>query len=205
METGRVDGLGKTEQIKAVRYFGDLAAVVTFRQTDPLYLVDLAGAPTVLGELKVPGFSTYLHPLGGGKLLGLGQEADASGRVTGVQASVYDIADPSAPTQVSRVQLGEGWSPALDDSRAFTYDPARRLAVFAFSTYGPTGGETSALGLSVDEAGKVTEVGRLQVHPTTPPERVLVDADRLYAVSGNGVVTGDPATMRRTGATDFAG
>ncbi len=125
VETGRVDGLGKTEQIKAVRYFGDLAAVVTFRQTDPLYLVDLAGAPTVLGELEVPGFSTYLHPLGGGKLLGLGQEADASGRVTGVQASVYDIADPSAPTQVSRVQLGEGWSPALDDSRAFTYDPAQ--------------------------------------------------------------------------------
>lgn len=207
VETGRVEGLGKTEQIKAVRYFGDLAAVVTFRQTDPLYLLDLAGAPKVLGELKVPGFSTYLHPIGGGKLLGLGQEADASGRVTGIQASVFDISDPSAPTQVSRVQLGQAWSPALDDSRAFTYDPAKRLAVFAFSAYDDrTGqGSTGALGLSVSEAGTVSEVGRLRVHASTPPDRVLVDAERVYAVSHAGVATGDPATMRRTGAVDLAG
>jgi hypothetical protein len=206
VETGRVEGLGRTEQIKAVRYFGDLAAVVTFRQTDPLYLIDLAGAPKVLGELKVPGFSTYLHPLGGGMLLGLGLEADSSGRVTGMQASVFDISDPSTPTQVSRVALGAGWSPALDDSRAFTYDPARRLAVFAFSTYGAAGDtSTGALGLSVSEDGTVTEVGRLEVHPSTPPDRVLVDADRIYAVSDHGVATGDPATMTRTGAVDLAG
>ena len=76
VETGRVAGLGKGEQIRAVRYFGDIAAVVTFRQTDPLYLLDLSGEPRVVGELKVPGFSTYLHPLGNGLLMGLGQDAD---------------------------------------------------------------------------------------------------------------------------------
>ena len=86
VETGRVAGLGRTEEIKAVRYFGDVAAVVTFRQTDPLYLLDLAGKPRVLGELKIPGFSTYLHPIGDGLLLGLGLDADGGGRVTGGQA-----------------------------------------------------------------------------------------------------------------------
>ena len=207
VETGRVEGLGKTERIQAVRYFGDLAAVVTFRQTDPLYLVDLSGTPRVLGELKVPGFSTYLHPIGNGYLLGLGQEADGSGRVTGVQMSVFDIRDLSAPKQVDRVQLGHGWSPALDDSRAFSYDPARRMAMFSFNSYDPTGrtpGTVGALGIAVDAAGGLREIGRMPVHPTAPTTRVMYDAERLYAVSESGVATGDPATMTRTGEVDFA-
>ena len=67
---GSVDGLGRGEQVRAVRWFGDTAAVVTFRQTDPLYTLDLSDptAPRVLGELKVPGYSAYLHPLGDGML-----------------------------------------------------------------------------------------------------------------------------------------
>ena len=206
VETGRVGGLGKTERIQAVRYFGDIAAVVTFRQTDPLYLLDLSGTPRVLGELKVPGFSTYLHPIGDDRLLGLGQEADEQGRVTGAQLSVFDISDLSKPTQVDRLQLGTGWTPAMEDSRAFTYDPARRMAMFAFHSYDPTGrtaGEVGALGVSVGTDGSLREVGRMPVAPTTPTTRVLVDDKRLYAVSDHGVATGDPATMRRTGATDF--
>ena len=135
VETGRVAGLGKTEQIRAVRYFGDIAAVVTFRQTDPLYLIDLSGQPKVLGELKVPGFSTYLHPIGDGLLLGIGQDADKTGMVTGMQASVFDISDLRNPALVDRLRLGNGYTPALEDSRAFTYDPGRRLATFAFNAY----------------------------------------------------------------------
>lgn len=206
IQTGRVDGLGKTERIQAVRYFGDLAAVVTFRQTDPLYLIDLAGTPKVLGELKVPGFSTYLHPIGDGRLLGLGQEADEQGRVTGVQMSVFDINDLSKPTQVDRLQLGQGYTPAMDDSRAFTYDPSRRLAVFAFHSYDPSGrtpGEAGALGVSVSSSGQLREVGRMPVAITTPTQRVMMDADRLYAVSDSGVAAGNPANMTRTGSVNF--
>ncbi len=168
VETGRVGGLGKTEQIRAVRYFGDIAAVVTFRQTDPLYLLDLSGQPKVLGELKVPGFSTYLHPIGDGLLLGIGQDADKTGMVTGMQASVFDISDLSRPALVDRLRLGNGYTPALDDSRAFTYDPDRRLATFAFSAYdlSPTSkGEeiSSALGITVDEDGQLHEAGRMPI------------------------------------------
>ncbi len=186
VETGRVEGLGRTEQIRAVRYFGDVAAVVTFRQTDPLYLLDLSGTPRVLGELKVPGFSTYLHPLGDGKLLGLGQDADENGQVTGVQVSVFDIADLSKPSLVDRLRLGHGWTPALDDSRAFTYDPDRRTATFAFTSYDPTGqdGQTAsaALGIAVDASGHLREVGRMPLAVDTWSARVLVDDERVYAV-----------------------
>ena len=99
VETGRLDGLGKGERIFAVRYFGDLATVVTFRQTDPLYTVDLSdpAAPRLAGELKVPGFSSYLHPVGDGRLLGVGQDADAEGRTTSLQLSLFDVSDPASP------------------------------------------------------------------------------------------------------------
>jgi len=206
LETGRVGGLGKTEQIRAVRYFGDIAAVVTFRQTDPLYLLDLSGKPKVLGELKVPGFSTYLHPLGDDLLLGLGQDATEDGTVTGMQVSVFDISDLSKPAQVDRLRLGNGYTPALDDSRAFTYDPDRRLATFAFNAYDPASkvGEVStALGISVDEDGTLREAGRMQIQSGAWSARVLVDDDHLYAVGETGVVAGDADTMQRTGTLRF--
>lgn len=206
VETGRVEGLGRTEQIRAVRYFGDMAAVVTFRQTDPLYLLDLSGTPRVVGELKVPGFSTYLHPVGDGLLLGIGQDADESGQVTGMQLSVFDISDPSSPTLVDRLPIGYGYSPALDDSRAFSYDPDRRLAAFAFSGYDPVSGigqAPSAIGVAVDEGGQLSEVGRMAGDAAEPPNRVLLDGERVYAVGEAGVVAGEAATMSRTGSLGF--
>jgi hypothetical protein len=206
VETGRVAGLGRGEQIRAVRYFGDIAAVVTFRQTDPLYLLDLAGDPRVVGQLKVPGFSTYLHPLGDGLLLGLGQDATDSGQVTGVQVSVFDVSDLSRPVLRDRLQLGYGWSPALDDSRAFGYDPARRLATFPFSSYDPDGkaGErSSALGVSVAPDGALSLAGQLDLSGGTWAQRVLTDADRVYAVTDTGVVAGDAGTMSRLGGLSF--
>jgi uncharacterized secreted protein with C-terminal beta-propeller domain len=207
VETGRLEGLGKGERIQAVRYFGDIAAVVTFRQTDPLFLIDLSGQPRLLGELKVPGFSTYLHPIGGGKLLGLGQEADTSGRIQGAQISVYDVNDLAHPVQVDRLQLGQGWTPAMQESRAFTYDPKRRMALFAYQVWDSLDGRmpaVGAVGIHVSADGHLDEVGRMPVHPTTPTNRVLIDDAHLYAVSDSGVAAGDPATMLRTGAVDFA-
>ena len=207
VETGRVEGLGRTEQIRAVRYFGDVAAVVTFRQTDPLYLLDLSGTPRVMGELKVPGFSTYLHPIGNGMLLGLGQDADENGQVTGMQLSVFDISDLRDPTLIDRLQIGYGWSPALDDSRAFGYDPDSRIGVFAFSGYDPAGGAIeapSAIGISVGADGELREVGRMQGDPTNPPSRVLLDGDRVYSVGETAVVAGEADTMTRTGSVSLS-
>jgi hypothetical protein len=126
-----LSGLGKGETIRAVRWFGDLAAVVTFRQTDPLYLVDLADPahPRLRGELKTPGFSAYLHPTGNGGLLGVGHSADDQGHITGLQAQQFNVSNPAHPTRTDRLDLGQGWTSVESDSRAFTYLTGSRLAV----------------------------------------------------------------------------
>ena len=79
----RLLGLGRGEDLRSVRWFDRLAVLVTFRQTDPVHTVDLSDPerPRSLGQLEVPGFSSYLHPIGDDRLLGLGTEADADGTV----------------------------------------------------------------------------------------------------------------------------
>ena len=207
VETGRVDGLGLTETIRAVRYFGDLAVVVTFRQTDPLYVLDLAdpAAPALLGELKVPGFSTYLHPVGEDLLMGVGEEADESGRVTGMQVSLFDLADRSRPTQVDRLQLGQVWSEALHDSRAFGYDAGTGTALLSVQSWdGAAPG--GVLGIRVQDRGLVP-AGRLPSGPPqlggAPVQRVLHDGTHLYAVSRSGVQAAALLGLTATGSVDF--
>ena len=99
VEVGRVGGLGKTETIRAVRFMGPVGYVVTFRQTDPLYVIDLSDPtePVAAGELKIPGFSAYLHPVAEGRLIGVGQDADPeTGATKGLQISLFDVTDPTA-------------------------------------------------------------------------------------------------------------
>ena len=128
VQVGQVGGLGKTEEIKAVRWFDDLAVVVTFRQTDPLYTIDLADPrrPEVTGELKITGFSAYLHPIGDDLVLGIGQAANRRGWWTGSQVSTFDLADLGL---LDRHQTRNAESMVEYDARAFTYLPELRAAL----------------------------------------------------------------------------
>ncbi len=121
---GSVGGLGKTEQIRAVRFLGDTGYVVTFRQTDPLYVIDLTdpASPVLDGELKIPGYSAYLHPVGDGLLLGVGQDATEDGRTLGTQLSLFDVSDPTNPQQIDTLEIG-GSSEVEWDHKAFLYWP----------------------------------------------------------------------------------
>ncbi len=135
---GLVTGLGRTEEIYGVRYVGDVAFVVTFRQIDPLYTVDLAEPthPRVVGELKIPGFSTYLHPVGEDLLLGVGQSATDEGETRGTQLSLFDVSDLAAPRRVVNLELGRGYdSPAEYDHRAFLFWPQTGLVVVPLTRY----------------------------------------------------------------------
>ncbi len=132
-EIGRVDHLGEDEEIKSVRWFDDLAILVTFRQTDPLYAVDLtdAAAPALLSELKIPGFSEYLHPLGSERLIGMGQDANPqTGQTSGAQAALFDVSDLA---QVRRLDVvtyePETAAQAALDPRQFTWLPEHRTAL----------------------------------------------------------------------------
>ncbi|HEX6246936.1 MAG TPA: beta-propeller domain-containing protein [Nocardioidaceae bacterium] len=138
VEVGRVAAMGIREQIRSVRWFGDVAVVVTFRQVDPLYTVDLSDptSPEVLGELKVPGFSSYLHPLGGDLLLGVGQDADRRGTVRGAQASVFDLDDLATPRQVDVLRFGRSTElTASYDPRGLTYLPQSRTVLAALDDW----------------------------------------------------------------------
>jgi hypothetical protein len=137
-QTGLVTGLGVGEQIFGVRFIGDQGYVVTFRQIDPLYVLDLADPtnPTVAGELKIPGFSSYIHPLADGFLLTAGRDGDMEGRVGGVKIEIFDVRNPADPKSVKTAVIGDGWntwSDVLWDHKAFTYFGARNLLAIPVS------------------------------------------------------------------------
>ncbi len=186
---GAVGGLGRTETIRAVRWFGDTAVVVTFRRTDPLYVVDLTRptAPRVRGELKIPGYSAYLHPAGDGLLLGVGQDATDDGRTTGAQVSSFDLRDPDRPARLATHRLGRhAWTVVEHDSRVFTYLPGRRLAVMPVD--GRDGSAVVAVAVSGD--GQLRPAGRWDTGGSRASVRrvVPVDGDRLAAITDDGAI-----------------
>jgi hypothetical protein len=193
VELGRLDRIGVDEQIKAVRWFDDLAFVVTFRQTDPLYAVDLAdpAAPTVLGKLKIPGFSEYLHPIGDDLLLGLGTDADANGTTRGGQAAVFDVSDLAHPERVATHGYGvRRQTRAGTDPRQFTWLADRRTALTVVEQWGASGGSSSIVSvLRVGDDGSLTarrvrgadgygDVATLRTVPLPDGRVVLSSADR---------------------------
>lgn len=137
VERGRLDGLGRNEEIQSVRWFDDLAIVVTFRRVDPLYAVDLTdtAAPRLLGELKIPGFSSYLHPLGRARLIGVGEGPGPDG--WGAQVGLFDVRDTSKVTRLDVLGYGRSTSPvAGTDPRAFTWLPDRRTVLTVVQKWG---------------------------------------------------------------------
>jgi hypothetical protein len=200
-QAGRVGGLGRGERVFAVRFIGDTGYVVTFRQVDPLYTLDLSqpARPRVLGDLKIRGYSSYLHPVGPDLLLGVGQDATGQGMVQGTQVSLFDVSNLAAPRRVARRALGTGASSEAEfDHHAFLYWPATRLAVLPLSQSASEGGQSfsGALGLRVAAAG-LGEVGRVaQPGPQPAPiRRSLVIGGRLFTVSDQGVQAASLATL----------
>ena len=187
-EVGRVDGLGVGEQITSVRWFDGLAIVVTFRQVDPLYPVDLRDPedPRLLGELKIPGFSDYLHPISGQRLIGMGQDASAQGVLRGAQAALFDVSDLTDPRQADVVRYGRGSTAAAGtDPRQFTWLPEQETAL-AVVTRGWSGttGWVSVLRVSGDtltdrlvEVEHGSDVADVRLVPLPDGRVVLVTGD----------------------------
>ncbi|MDF1498575.1 MAG: beta-propeller domain-containing protein [Patescibacteria group bacterium] len=135
---GKVEELAKGERIYSVRFMQDRAYLVTFKQTDPLFVIDLADQtnPKVMGELKVPGFSSYLHPYDNQTLIGLGREADEDGRVTGgVKLSLFDVSDIANPKEIDKYVMGDrnSNSIAISEHKAFLFSKDKNLLVIPVS------------------------------------------------------------------------
>ncbi len=131
---GYIGDLAEGETIRSARFFGDTGYFVTFRQTDPLFSVDLSDPanPKILGELKIDGFSSYLHFYGENLLLGIGYEADEeTGITSGLKLSMFDISDPTDVQEVSRYTIpGVTWCPAIEDYKAIMVSPEKNLFGF---------------------------------------------------------------------------
>ena len=168
VQLGQVGEMGRGEQIFSVRFVGDTAYVVTFRQTDPFYTVDLSDPanPTVLGELKITGFSGQLHPLGPNHVLGIGQEATEEGRTTGAKVTLFDVSDLADPIDVANWTLDNSWSDAQWDHKAFLWWPQENLAVLPVQNYSEQ--FWGAVAFRIDlAAGTIDEAGRLTHEPDT--------------------------------------
>ena len=182
VEVGSVGDIGRGEQVQSVRFVGDVGYVVTFRQIDPFYTIDLSDPanPAILGELKIPGFSSYLHPISDTLVLGVGSDADADGRVTGAKVSLFDVSDLTAPREVAVWTAPDGWNDVGWDHRAFLWWAPESLAVIPVTVWNEWSG---AVVLRVTD-GAITEVGRVDhtVEGEEPGQtdcRKLTEADLL--------------------------
>ncbi len=135
---GRLEGLAPCEEIYSARFIGERCYLVTFKTVDPLFVIDLSEpeSPTVLGKLKIPGFSDYLHPYDENHLIGLGKETlGAEGMFfawsQGVKISLFDVSNVSNPVELAKIVIGDRGSdsPASYDHKAFLFSRARNLLV----------------------------------------------------------------------------
>lgn len=134
-KVGEITNLAEGEQVYSVRFMGDIAYFVTFRQTDPLFSADLSDPanPKILGELKIPGFSEYMYPYGDGLLLGFGMDADEqTGATKNIKLSMFNIKDPANVTEQNKTIVdGCTYSPALYNHKAMLVQPGKNLIGFA--------------------------------------------------------------------------
>ena len=187
-QVGSTTNLAQGEEIYSARFIGDKGYVVTFRQVDPLFTLDLSDPtnPAVVGELKIPGFSTYIHPLDDNHLLTIGRDALDQGdwvEIEGIQLQIFDVSDPANPTVAFKNTFGNAGSSsaALYDHRAFAWFADTGLLAVPFSQYGEGGGGID-IGMPVEpvedpdsdgnDAPVPAEPEEDEIDPSSPPTEI---------------------------------
>jgi len=212
---GEVTDIAPEEDVYSVRFMDDTAYVVTFGQVerwmDPLFTIDLTDPtdPTILGELEITGYSTYMHPMGDDHLLAVGEEIDPdTGWIDGLAVTLFDVSDLTDPQLDDRQVIETSWdsSEALFDHHAFTYyEPHDMLAVPVMLTTDTWGGDVSYSGLAVFDvtvADGVQPAGQMDasqlIHEgvdyyyavyCSQIRRSIVIEDMLYGVSAGGIIS----------------
>ncbi len=212
---GSLEGLAPGERIYSARFLGERGFLVTFRQVDPLFALDLsdATAPRAMGELKIPGYSDYLHPLGTQRLIGIGRSIDSSGgfvRPDALQLSLFDVADLTNPTLIEQEEVGGmgSYSDVSYTHKAFAMLESRSLLALP-ATLNVNGSNdfffepafSGVLCFEVDPAAGFTEIGRLEAVEElesfyTVWRRAVLIGEDIYVVTLDGV--------RAASTTDFA-
>lgn len=211
---GEVGGMAPGEELHSVRFDGDRGYVVTFRKVDPLFALDLSNPtnPTIEGELKIPGFSDYLHPIGEDHLLGIGRGADETrGLFEEMQVSIFDVSELEDPQLAHRHSIGGGrstasivngdrWAEGDGDHHAASYFAEE--GIFALPIFNADGGwgwspddalfdpgEGGLLVLSIDVNAGISELALIEHND--PIHRSLKIGDALVAISSGTITTHD--------------
>ncbi len=197
---GALEDLAPGEQIYAARFMENHGFLVTFRQVDPLFVFDLSNplAPTLLGELKIPGFSEYLHPLGAERLIGVGyntSEGPWGPRIGGIQLSLFDVSDWSNPTVIQQLEIGDAGSftDVSETHKAFSFSPGRNLLALPVITSfgGPAFGEGVLVYEVLPDSGFELVGGVTDADQSSFPSRWrrgLIIGEHAFAVTPEGVV-----------------
>ena len=180
---GSVIDLGKGERIYSVRFIEDKGYVVTFKQVDPFYVLDLFDPmnPEKKGELKIPGYSSYLHPIAKNKILGIGEENNK------VKISLFDVSDPADPTELAKYNLDEYYSEISATHHAFLLDAKHEV----FFLPGSKGGYVFSY--AGDNLKLVKTVSDIQA------KRAIYISDYLYVIGENNLVVLDEKNWERVG------
>lgn len=183
---GQIQGLALGERIYSARFINDKAYLVTFKQIDPFFVIDLSNpaAPRVAGELKIPGFSSYLHPLTETQILGVGQEEGQ------VKLSVFDVSNPDTPIESSRYLLDEFWTEVQNNSHAFLADNERKIFFLPADSNGYIFGYDNGLSLE-------------RVVADTSAQRALYINNYLYIVGSEKIVVLDETNWQEVGSLSF--
>lgn len=215
-QTGSVSGLGRGERVYAVRFLGKLGYVVTYNQQDPLYVLDLSAPtmPRIVGSLEIPGFSSYLHDAGGGRLIGVGQDTrlvnEGGGQYAhneGRMVQLFDVSNPSKPARTAKVVLpgtGTPGDPSFDP-HAFLYWPQTGLVVVPIANYNNGGALAVRLeNKNLVQIGTVSNSGGSANPQASAIERSMIVNGDLWTLSQTGIRVSSPASLDTLAWIPFA-
>lgn len=212
---GEIGGLAKGERIYAVRFRGDTAYIVTFKQTDPLFVIDLSDPanPELKGELKIPGFSDYLHPYSDTLLIGVGRDGTQSGANNNIKISLFDVSDPNNPQEISKAIYKGGYVRCIVQNEHKAFLSVRNTGEFAVPIFKERFEDNQNKLESYLTMLRVTPEKTLEITAayggaiTDYAQEVLRGTyigNTIYTVSGSAVRAFDKASGEETGALHFS-
>lgn len=224
---GKIEGLAKGERIYSVRFMGNRAYMVTFVETDPLFVIDLSEPtnPTVLGELKIPGYSKYLHPYDEAHIIGFGENTKTNedgGVVTdGMKMALFDVSNPAKPKELYSIDIGDKgtYSDILNNHKALLFSKEKNIIAFPISISEEAGSYKNKLkfqgaivyGLDLEkgftEKGKIAhmqiEDGYRDYDCTKEVERIIYIKDSLYTLSEGLIKSTNINTIQEEGSIEI--
>ena len=202
-QIGAIDDIAPNERVYSVRFMGDIAYFVTFRQVDPLFSVDLSNPkkPEIIGSLKIPGFSNYLYPYGEGMLFGIGKDADEKTGVTGnIKLSMFDIQNGANVNEIAKEIISQSYSQALYDHKAILVDSTKNLIGFAANGY-----DNTHYLIYNFQNGDFRKLAEIELENVYEFVRGIYIENEFYIISDNHIFSYDINTFKMLGRLHFNG